>query len=106
MKNFQDNWNVSYMKGDNAQYAQFLYGLEAYLGNDLAAALPRFRKARELNPADPRTALYLGLTVESLGKPEEALALYEDAVRLAGLNRADHGSGAVSCLGPPGVGAN
>lgn len=66
----------------HAQYAQFLYGLEAYLGNDLAAALPRFRKARELNPRDPRTALYLGLTIESLGKPEEALALYQDAVRL------------------------
>jgi len=66
----------------HAQYAQFLYGLEAYLGNDLSAALPRFRKARELNPQDPRTALYLGLTVESLGKPEEALALYRDAVRL------------------------
>ena len=65
-----------------AQYAQFLYGLEAYLSNDLAAALPRLRKARELNPKDPRTALYLGLTVESLGKPEEALSLYEDAVRL------------------------
>jgi len=65
-----------------AQYAQFLYGLEAYLGNDLSAALPRFRKARELNPRDSRTALYLGLTVESLGKPEEALKLYQDAVRL------------------------
>src|SRR5947209_18265658 len=26
-----------------AQYAQFLYGLEAYLSNDLAAALPRLR---------------------------------------------------------------
>jgi tetratricopeptide (TPR) repeat protein len=65
-----------------AQYAQFLYGLNAYLGNDLANALPRFRKARELNPRDPRTALYLGLTDESLGKPEEALALYRDAVRL------------------------
>lgn len=65
-----------------AQYAQFLYGLEAYLENDLAAALPRLRKARELNPSDPRAALYLGLTVESLGKPEEALALYQDAVRL------------------------
>ena len=61
---------------------QFLYGLEAYLGNDLAAALPRLRKARQLNPSDPRTALYLGLTVESLGRPEEALALYEEAVRL------------------------
>jgi tetratricopeptide (TPR) repeat protein len=65
-----------------AQYAQFLYGLEAYLRNDLAAALPRFQKAHELNAADPRSALYLGLTVESLGRPEEALSLYKEAVRL------------------------
>jgi tetratricopeptide (TPR) repeat protein len=65
-----------------APYAQFLYGLEAFLGNDLAEALPRLRKARQLNPADPRAALYLGLTVESLGWPEEALPLYEEAVRL------------------------
>ena len=65
-----------------APYAQFLYGLEAFLGNDLAEALPRFQKARQLNPADPRAALYLGLTVESLGRPEEAMTLYEEAVRL------------------------
>jgi tetratricopeptide (TPR) repeat protein len=65
-----------------AQYAQFLYGLEAYLTNDMQAALPRFRRARELNASDPRAALYLGLTTESLGQPEEALALYRDAVRL------------------------
>jgi tetratricopeptide (TPR) repeat protein len=66
----------------HAAYAQFLYGLEAYLGNDLAEALPRFRKARQLSPTDPRAALYLGLTVESLGQPKEALSLYEEAVRL------------------------
>src|SRR3954468_6599885 len=65
-----------------AAYAQFLYGLEAYLGNDLKAALPRFRKARQLSPKDPRAALYLGLTVESLGQPTEAMSLYEEAVRL------------------------
>jgi tetratricopeptide (TPR) repeat protein len=65
-----------------AQYAQFLYGLEAFLGNDLREALPRFRKARELSPADPRVALYLGLTVESLGDPAEGMSLYEEAVRL------------------------
>src|SRR3954447_20050693 len=41
-------------------YAQFLYGLEAFLGNDMREALPRFRKARELNAKDPRAALYLG----------------------------------------------
>ena len=65
-----------------APYAQFLYGLEAYLENDMKAALPRFRKARELNPGDPRAALYLGLTVESLGQTAEAMSLYEEAVRL------------------------
>ena len=65
-----------------APYAQFLYGLEAYLGNDMKAALPRFRKARQLNPNDPRAALYLGLTVESLGQTAEAMSLYEEAVRL------------------------
>ncbi len=65
-----------------ASYAQFLYGLEAYLGNDLVEALPRFRKARQLSPTDPRAALYLGLTVESLGQPGEALSLYQEAVRL------------------------
>jgi tetratricopeptide (TPR) repeat protein len=65
-----------------APYAQFLYGLEAYLGNDMKEALPRFRKARELTPNDPRAALYLGLTVESLGQPGEAMSLYEEAVHL------------------------
>ncbi len=65
-----------------APYAQFLYGLEAYLGNDVKEALPRFRKARELTPNDPRVALYLGLTVESLGQPSQAMSLYEEAVHL------------------------
>ncbi len=65
-----------------APYAQFLYGLEAYLENDLVQALPRLRKARQLSPTDPRAALYLGLTLESLGQPAEALSLYEEAVRL------------------------
>lgn len=65
-----------------AAYAQFLYGLIAYLGNDLQAALPRFRKARQLSPSDPHAALYLGLTVESLGQPAQAMSLYEEAVRL------------------------
>ena len=48
----------------------------------MSAALPRFRKARQLNPTDPRAALYLGLTAESLGQTAEALSLYEEAVRL------------------------
>ena len=65
-----------------ASYAQFLYGLAAYMGNDLATALPRFTEAHRMSPRDPRTALYLGLTRESLGQPEAALSLYEEAVRL------------------------
>jgi len=65
-----------------AQYAQFLYGLEAYLSNDMQAALPRFRKAHQLKPSDPRATLYLALTTESLGQTEEAMSLYEEAVRL------------------------
>jgi len=64
-----------------AFYAQFLYGMEAYLGNDLKEALPRFQRARQLSPADPRAALYLGLTVESLGRTGEALSLYREAVQ-------------------------
>ena len=65
-----------------AQYAQFLHGLAAYLSNDMGKALPRFRKARQLSPSSPRAALYLGLTCESLGQTDEAMALYRDAVRL------------------------
>ncbi len=67
-----------------AQYAQFLYGMEAYLTNDMQAALPRFRRAYELSPLDARVALYLGLTCESLGQTAEAMSLYEKAVRLEG----------------------
>jgi tetratricopeptide (TPR) repeat protein len=47
----------------------------------MKAALPRFRKARELNAGDPRATLYLALTVESLGQTAEAMSLYEEAVR-------------------------
>ena len=52
------------------------------MNNDMQAALPRFKKARELAPKDPRAALYLGLTTESVGRPTDALALYQEAIRL------------------------
>ena len=61
----------------SAPYAQFLYGMEAFMNNDMAAALPRFQKARQLAPKDPRAALYLGIVTESVGRPEDALALYQ-----------------------------
>lgn len=65
-----------------ASYAQFLYGMEAYMNNEMREALVRFQKARELAPKDPRVALYLGLTIESVGRPSDALASYEEAIRL------------------------
>lgn len=65
-----------------SQYAQFLYGFQFYLANDLERALPQLKKARQLNPADPRAALYLGLASETLGHTDEALSLYKEAVRL------------------------
>jgi tetratricopeptide (TPR) repeat protein len=67
-----------------AAYAQFLYGMVAYMNNEMGEASTRFQKARVLAPKDPRAALYLGLTIESVGKPGDALALYEEAVRLEG----------------------
>lgn len=66
----------------NASYAQFLYGLNYYLTNDLQHALPAFLKAAQLNPKDSRAALYLGLTYESLGRRQEALTQYEASIRL------------------------
>lgn len=65
-----------------ASYAQFLYGMEAYMNNEMKPALARFQRARELAPKDPRAALYLGLTTESVGRAEDALALYKEAIRL------------------------
>jgi tetratricopeptide (TPR) repeat protein len=75
-----------------APYAQFLYGMEAYMNNEMKEALPRFRRARELAPKDPRATLYLALTTEAVGAPNEALALYQEAIRLeraAGREEAD-----------------
>jgi tetratricopeptide (TPR) repeat protein len=65
-----------------APYAQFLYGMEAYMNNDMQAALTRFRKARQLALKDPRVALYLGLATESVGRPLDALSLYQEAIGL------------------------
>ena len=63
-------------------YAHFLYGLQFYLGNEMRLAQKPLETARKLNPQDPRAALYLGLTYESVGRTEEGLALYAEARRL------------------------
>src|ERR1019366_5721850 len=51
-------------------YAQFLYGFQFYRQNQVPAAIQTLEKARRLNARDARTALYLGLARESLGKSE------------------------------------
>ena len=63
-------------------YAQFLYGFQFYQQNEMPAAIAALQKARRLNPKDPRSALYLGMSEESLGRTAEALTLYREAIRL------------------------
>lgn len=63
-------------------YARFLSGFLYYLENDLQLALPELERARQLNPRDPRSALYLALTQESLGNTAAALGWYQEAIRL------------------------
>ena len=65
-----------------AWYAQFLIGFLHYQQNQMPQAVEELEKARRLHPADPRSALYLGLANETLGRPAEALRLYEEAIRL------------------------
>ena len=67
----------------NGAYARFLYGLLFYMTNELQPALVQFRRARELNHSDGRAAQYLGLTMESLGQPLDALAQYRQAAALS-----------------------
>src|SRR5947209_11203646 len=77
----RDSLDRALASDPRSEYAEFLYGLQYYLANDLHAAEPHFRKARQLNARDPRAALYLGLTIESLGQTQEAMSSYKDAVR-------------------------
>jgi tetratricopeptide (TPR) repeat protein len=65
-----------------SDYAHFLLGFQHYLENDLQLALTELETARKLNPKDARSALYLGLTHESLGNTGKAISSYQDAVRI------------------------
>jgi tetratricopeptide (TPR) repeat protein len=66
----------------NSFYARFLSGFLYYVENDLQLARPELERARQLNRRDPRTALYLALTEESLGDTAAAERLYREAIRL------------------------
>lgn len=63
-------------------YARFLYGFQFYQQNEMPAAIAALEKARELNPRDPPSALYLGLAYEAIGRSGEALGLYRRAIEL------------------------
>lgn len=65
-----------------ASYPQFLLGFLFYRQDKMPDAERELQKAQKLNPSDPRSALYLGLTEETLGRTAEALAQYERAMRL------------------------
>ena len=66
---------------DSAE-AQFLYGFQFHLQNEMQRALVELEKARRLVPSDARPVLYLALTEESLGNIEKALALFREGIRL------------------------
>jgi len=73
-------------------YAHFLMGFQYHLQNELQLALPELEAARRLNPKDSKPPLYLGLTHESLGDTDQAVALYGEAIRVeqaAGKPQAD-----------------
>ncbi|HVV46866.1 MAG TPA: tetratricopeptide repeat protein, partial [Bryobacteraceae bacterium] len=63
-------------------YPQFLLGFLFYRQDKMPDAERELQKAEKLNPSDPRSALYLGLTEETLGRTADALAQYERAMRL------------------------
>jgi predicted Zn-dependent protease len=63
-------------------YPQFLLGFLFYRQDRMPDAERELRKAQKLNPSDPRAALYLGLTEETMGRGAEALAQYERSMRL------------------------
>lgn len=65
-----------------AWYAQFLYGFQFYMQNEMQRALLALEKAAQLNPRDARPVQYLGLTLESLGRFADAILQYRKAIQL------------------------
>jgi tetratricopeptide (TPR) repeat protein len=71
-------------------YARFLYGFQFYQQNEMPAAIAALEKARDLNPRDPPSALYLGLANEAVGRTDYALGLYRRAIELEEASGALH----------------
>jgi tetratricopeptide (TPR) repeat protein len=60
----------------------FLLGFALYVANDFTSALPSLVEAARLQPQDARTQFYRALTLEGLGRNDDALAAYERALEL------------------------
>jgi tetratricopeptide (TPR) repeat protein len=63
-------------------YNHFLLGFCYYVDNDFKNALPPLERSRQLKPDDARTHFYLALTWEALARADDAIASYEQSLKL------------------------
>jgi len=63
-------------------YAHFLLGFQYYLQNEMQLAATELERASQLNPAESKPILYLGLTHESLGNNTKAVDCYRQSIRM------------------------
>src|SRR5262245_23299587 len=60
----------------------FLLGFCYYVDNDFKNALPPLERSRQLKPDDARTHFFLALTWEALARIDEAIASYEQSLKV------------------------
>jgi tetratricopeptide (TPR) repeat protein len=65
-----------------AAYNHFLLGFCYYVDNDFKNALPPLERSRQLKPDGARTHFYLALTLEALARADDAIASYEESLKL------------------------
>jgi tetratricopeptide (TPR) repeat protein len=65
---------------------QFLLGFALYVENDFVRALEPLERAAKLQPGDARTEFYLALTLEGLGRSDDAIKAYERTLKLEKAN--------------------
>ena len=64
-------------------FAVFAKGHVAFAARDFAAALEAYEYAMELNPSHPVYHHLAGMAKTALGRPEEAIELHNEAIRLS-----------------------